>query len=132
MRTYSFENSEIEVHFRPFGVFLWLLAGFEVRVGGRTYIPKFDTAGFNTQTNFQLRSGDKELSGVVRSLGPMWLLPRMRYVVRVDDSEIATDAQTLQRWYLSYFMWGLVFATCMLAVIGAIVVLMIVFRLVQS
>lgn len=132
MRTYRFHNSEIEVQFRPFGVFLWLVAGFEVRVDGRTFTPRFDKAGFNTQTKFLIHSGDQELRGSVCSLGPMWFLPKIRYIVTVDEAEIATDAQTLQRWYLSFFMWGLVFATLMLALFGAIVLALIFLRVMQS
>ncbi|MEM6692722.1 MAG: hypothetical protein AAF664_25060 [Planctomycetota bacterium] len=131
MRKYSFEENEIEVQLRPFGIFLWLFVGFVVRIDGRTFTPNLDRVGLNTQTDFLIRIGDRELDGVVRSLGPMWFLPRMRYSITVDGSEIVRDVQTLNRWYVSYSMMGLVIFTCLLALIGALFIALIILRFVQ-
>jgi hypothetical protein len=120
MRAYTFENQSIEVEFRPFGVFLWLLAGFEVRVEGRSFFPKFDRVGFNTTTDFEVDVAGSKVPGVVRSLGPMLVLPRMRYSVSIAGSEIARDAQVLRRWYLSYIAWAAVLICFFLALLGAL------------
>jgi len=120
MRSYTSHGQSIDVEFRPFGVFLWLLAGFVVRVGGRTFYPKLTSIRFTTATEFDFDSDGRRISGVVRSLGPMWFLPRMRYAVIVSDSEVARDIQTLRRWYLSYFSWGVLFIVFLLALLGAV------------
>ena len=120
MRTYTYEGQTLDVQLRPFGVFLWLCVGFEVRVGGRTFLPKLDRAGFNTATEFELNIDGSRVPGVVRSLGPMWFLPRMRYSVSIAGSEIARDAQVLRRWYVSYLAWGAVFVVILLALLGAL------------
>jgi len=120
MRKYTSHGQTIDVEFRPFGVFLWLLAGFEVRVGGRTFHPKLTGIRFTTATEFDFDSDGRRISGVVRSIGPMWFLPRMRYAVAIGDSEVARDTQTLRHWYLSYLSWGVCFLTLFLALVGVV------------
>jgi hypothetical protein len=120
MRSYTSHDQTIEVEFRSLAVFLWLIAGFVVRVGGRTFYPKPTGIGFTTATEFDFDSDGKRISGVVRSLGPMWFLPRMRYAVVVGNVELARDIQTLRRWYLSYLSWGVAFVVFFLALLGAV------------
>lgn len=120
MRSYTSHNQTIDVEFRPFGVFFWLFAGFVVRAGGRTFYPKLTGLGLTTLTEFDFDFEGRRISGVVRSLGPMLLLPRMRYVVLVGDSEVARDVQTLRRWYLCYCAWGVAFFVILLVLLGAV------------
>ena len=93
--------------------------GFVVRIGGRTFYPKLTRVRLTTETEFELESGDRRIPGVVRSLGPMWFLPRMKYSVVVDDSEVAQDMQTPRCWYLCYLASGVLFVVLMLAALGA-------------
>jgi hypothetical protein len=132
MRTYSSHGQTIEVEFRPFGVFLWLLAGFVVRVGGQTFWPKLARIGFTTTTEFDFDLEGRRVSGVVRALGPMWFLPRMRYVVIVAETEVARDIQTLRHWYLSYFAWGGCFLVLLLALLGLIALVILAVRYVNA
>lgn len=128
MRSYSSHGQTIDVAFQPFGVFLWLVGGFEVRVGGRTFHPKLTGIHFKTSTEFDFDFEGKRVTGVVRSLGPMWFLPRMRYAVVVAETEIARDIQTLHRWYLSYVAWGVCLVILLLALLGAIVLVIAVMK----
>ena len=132
MRSYSSHGQTIEVEFRPFGVFLWLLAGFEVRVGGRTFWPKLTRIGFTTATEFDFDLEGQRVSGVVRALGPMWFLPRMRYTVVVAETEVARDIQTLRRWYLSYLAWGACFVILLLALLGLAMLVILAMRYVHA
>ena len=128
MRSYSSHGQTIEVEFRPFGVFLWLLAGFEVRVGGRTFWPKLTRIGFTTATEFDFDSGGQRVSGVVRALGPMWFLPQMGYTVVVAETEVARDIQTLRHWYLSYLAWGVCLFILLLALVGVIALIFLALK----
>ena len=128
MRSYTSHGQTIDVEFRPFGAFLWLLAGFVVHVGGRTFYPKLTAIRFTTATEFDFDADGRRISGVVRSLGPMWFLPQMRYAVVVEDSEVARDVQTLRRWYLSYLAWGGCFLLILLAALGVIILVIAVLR----
>jgi hypothetical protein len=120
MRSYTTHGQTIDVEFRPFGVFLWLLAGFVMRVGGRTFYPKLTSIRFTTATEFDFDLDGRRISGVIRSLGPMWLTPRMRYAIIVGDSEVTRDIQTLRHWYVSYFAWGVACIVLLLALYGAV------------
>ncbi|MCA1660249.1 MAG: hypothetical protein LC642_06910 [Verrucomicrobiaceae bacterium] len=120
MRRYTSHGQTIEVEFRPFGIFLWLLAGFVVRVGGRTFYPELIRARFMTSTEFELESDGQRIRGVVRSLAPMLFLPRMRYAVSVADHEIARDTQILKRWYLSFISFIILLVVLLLALVGAL------------
>ena len=120
MRSYTSHGQTIEVEFQPFGAFLWLLAGFVVRVGGRTFYPKPTRTALTTATEFDFDADGQRVSGVVRSLSPMWFLPRMRYGVFISESEVARDVQTLRRWYFSYLAWGVCFGVILLALVGVV------------
>jgi hypothetical protein len=120
MRSYTLHGQTIEVEFRPFGAFLWLCAGFVVRVDGRSFYPKPTGASFMTETEFDFDADGRRVSGVVRSLAPMWFLPRMRYAIFISEHEVERDVQTLHRWYLSYLAWGVCFVTMLLALLGVV------------
>lgn len=120
MRTYKSHGQSIDVEFRPFGVFLWLLAGFVVRVGDRKFYPELGRARFTTSTAFEFDSDGERILGVVRSLAPMWFVPRMWYAVIVDGLEIARDAQVLRRWYLSFVSFMVILVVLLLALVGAL------------
>lgn len=126
MRSYSWNGHLIEVEFRSLGAFLWLAAGFEVRIGKRTFLPKLDRIGLNTSTDFEIESDGTRTLGVVKSLAPMWFLPRMKYSLIIGDAVIARDVLTLRRWYLSYLAWFVVLLVLSLALLGLLTVVMVV------
>lgn len=121
MRSYISHGQTIDVEFRPFGAFLWLVAGFVVRVGSRTFYPRLTRIRLTTETEFDFDVDGRRVTGVVRSLNPMWLL-RKRYVVIIGDCEVARDIQILQRWYLSFISWGVAFIFFLFTLIGVIYV----------
>jgi hypothetical protein len=115
----------IEIEFRSFGAFAWLVAGFEVRVGGRRFHSKLDRVGFTTSTDFDFDAEGKRVSGQVRSLAPMWFIPKMRYAVLIEDKEVARGEQMLKRWYLSLIVACLIVVAVVFA-FGGILALLVV------
>ena len=127
MRSYQWNGHLIEVELRPFGVFLWLAYGIEVRVDKRKFLPRFDHIGLTTYTDFEIESQDgSRTNGVVRSLAPMWFLPRVKCSVLVNDTVIAREVFPLRKWYLTYLAWFMVMVVLLLALLGFIVVLLII------
>jgi len=122
MRAYTVDEQRIEVTLKPFGAFVWLVVGFEVRIGPKIYHPKLDGVGFNTRTEFDLEIDAQRVSGEVRSLRPTWFIPKMHYAVCVAGQEVARDVQMLRRWYLHYAAWALLIIILLLALLGAFVV----------
>jgi hypothetical protein len=118
MRSYSWNGHLIEVEFRPLGAFLWLAAGFEVRVGKRTFLPKPDGLALKTSTEFEIESDGTRTLGVVKSVAPIWFLPRVKYSLIIGDTLIARDILTLRRWYLAYFATFLVVMVLLFALLG--------------
>lgn len=116
----------IEVELRPLGVFLWLAYGIEVRVDQRKFLPKLGRIGLTTSTDFEIESQDgSRTTGVVKSLAPMWFLPRVKCSVIVDNTVIAREVFPLQRWYLTYLAWFIVMLILLLAVLGLVFVILI-------
>jgi hypothetical protein len=92
MQSYQWNGHIIEVELRPFGVFLWLACGFEVRVDKRKFLPRCERIGLTCSTDFEIVSQDgSRTNGVVRSLAPMWFLPRVKCSVIVDETVIARE-----------------------------------------
>lgn len=117
----------IEVELRPFRVFLWLAYGIEVRVDQRKFLPKLDRIGLTTYTDFEIESQDgSRTTGVVKSLAPMWFLPRVKCSVIVDNTVIAREVFPLHRWYLTYLAWFIVMLILLLAVLGLVFVILII------
>lgn len=122
MQTIETHGHIIEVDLRSFGAFAWLVMGFEVRVGGRVFHPKPDRVGFRTRTEFDFDTDNTRVRGVVRSLAPMWFLPRLGYVVEVEGKEVGRGVDWLRRWYLSYAAWLSVGMVLLLALLGVFTV----------
>ena len=119
MRSYNSHGQTIEVTPRLFGLFLWIACGLEVRVGDRVFLPKMDRLSLYTSTEFDFDAEGKRVKGVVRSLAPVWFIPRLSYSVTVDGLEIAKDTQMISRWPLMYIGWLLVAAIVFFTIIGA-------------
>jgi hypothetical protein len=128
MRTYTSHGEPIQVELRVFGAFLWLCFGIVVRVQGRTFYPKLTGIRLKVQTEFDFDADGKRISGVVRTLNPLWFR-RVRFAVFVENSEIARDVEPLERWYLSYFAWAIVGCVLILASLGAVVAAIVISKL---
>ena len=128
MATYPFNGRTIEVEFVAFRAFLWLLAGFVVRVGDRSFWPHPTGVRFSTSTEFELLVDGQHLEGSVRSLGPMWFRPGISCSIVVAGKEIARDFLPLRHWLQSYLAWGLVLCAVILASVGAVVIAALVWK----
>ncbi|BAU15684.1 hypothetical protein LEP3755_62440 [Leptolyngbya sp. NIES-3755] len=106
MRSYQWNEHVIEVSVRPFSTFLWLTFAIEVRVDQRTFIPKFDRLGFVTSTDFEIVSQDGvRTTGVVKTVTPMILRPRVKCAIIVDGEIIAREIIPLDNGYRLYLAW---------------------------
>jgi hypothetical protein len=106
MQTYQWNGHPIHVSIRPFARFLWLGFAIEVRVGSRIFIPKFDRLGLVTSTDFEIVSQDgTRASGVVKTLSPMLLRPRVQCAVIIDDEIIAREIIRIDDGYRLYLAW---------------------------
>jgi len=128
MRTYTSHGEPIQVELRAFGAFLWLCFGIVVRVQGRTFYPKLRGVRFKGQTEFDFDADGKRISGVVRTLNPLWFR-RVRFAVSVENSEIARDVELVERWYLAQLAWLMVGVLLILASLGAVVAAMVISKL---
>lgn len=127
MRRYQWNGHLIEVELRPFGIFLWLGYGIEVKVNQRKFLPKLDHVGLTTYTDFEIESQDgSRTTGSVKTLEPMWFLPRVKCSIIVNDKIIAREVLPLRKWYLTYLAWLVVTLVLLLAFFGLIVVLFII------
>jgi hypothetical protein len=127
MRNYQWNEHLISVELRPLEAFLWLAYGIEVRVDQRKFLPKPDRIGLTTYTDFEIKSQDgSRTTGVVKTLAPIWLLPRVKCSIIVSDTVIAREVLPLRRWYLSYLAWFIVMLVLLFAVLGLVFVLLII------
>jgi hypothetical protein len=128
MRSYEWNGHLIEVKLRPFGIFLWLAYGLEVRVGERIFLPEFDRlslSGTHTDFDIELQSGS-QISGRAKTLAPIWFLPYTKCSISVDNTVIARDIFTLHRWHLTYLVGFLMITILLLALLGLIFLILIV------
>ena len=132
MAHYEWNGHDIDVELRPFGVTAWLAMGFVVKVQGQEFFPKPDGLALGTHTDFVITDGLSTTSGVVRSLGPMIFLPRMRYVVMVGDAVVATDRQFVKRPYLTCGVWVVLTLMTVLALFGAMFLFLVCRRLLAT
>ena len=105
MRSYNSHGQTIEVTPRLCGIFLWTVFGLEVRVGDRVFLPKMNRISFWTSTEFEFHAQGERVTGIVRSLSPVWFIPRVPYSITVNGVHIANDKQVLARWPLFYVGW---------------------------
>lgn len=130
MRSYISYGQTIEVSVCPFGAFLWLTYGIVVRVAGRTFYPKPTRIGLTTSTEFDFDFEGQRITGCVRTLGPMWFLPRLPYAVLVEGTEIARDVQTLRHWYLLYIAYLVASIVFLLIALGTLTLMYIIGQLI--
>ncbi|ESA38675.1 hypothetical protein N836_31185 [Leptolyngbya sp. Heron Island J] len=132
MRSYQWNESLIKVELRPFGAFLWLAYGIEVWVDQRRFLPTVDYVGFTTHTNFEIERRDgSRVSGVVRTLAPIWFLPRTKCSITINQEIIARDTFLLRRWYLSYLAWFLLGLFLLMALFGFLMFVLLIYYLQQ-
>ncbi len=106
MRSFRWNEHSIQVSVRPFSTFLWLTFAIEVRVDQRTFIPEFDRVGFVTSTDFEIVSQDgKRTSGVVKTLTPMILRPRVKCAVIINGEIIAKETIAMDNGHKLYLAW---------------------------
>jgi len=102
MKRYVVDDQEILVEFHAFKKFLWLAAGFEVRVGGAIFLPRDRIRMGVTLTEFEFESQQGRRYGVVRSVHLSQSIRRKaRYEVVVDGEVIAEDTQWMRGWLLT-------------------------------
>ena len=100
MRRYTAFDQTIEVEFRAFPMFWWLLTGFEVRVDGQVFHPRLDGAGFFAHpiTEFYVLYDGQPVPGMVRGVGRWYSLRKKRYSLVVGMSELARETQPMRGW----------------------------------
>ena len=121
MQTYQFNGHAIQVELRAFRTFCWLCAGLVVQADDRTFWPKPDRGpSFSTATEFELMVDGERLSGVARTLHPLWLLPRVKCSVVVAGVEVGQGIQPLRHWMACYIAWTVVMFGVLFALLGIV------------
>lgn len=128
IRNYQWNGHSIKIKFRPYGILLWLGAGFEVWIDEhKKFTPELDRLTLNTHTDFEIELQDGlRVTGLVKTLKPMWFFPRTECSVVIGDVTIAREVFTIHRWYLVYVGWLIVFLLFLLMGFGVLFIMLIV------
>lgn len=118
MRSYSAYDQPITVRCRALPSFLWLAAGFEVRVGQHLFKPGpgWPLIFGQAWTAFYFDRDGRRVTGLVRGVRSNWLHSRQRYSLVVGLSELARDTEPVQGWPLTWLAVGLLGALGLLVI----------------
>ncbi len=126
MKTHHHLGQPIEFELIAFPAFAWLCMGFEVRIDGRKFHPLLDGVGFKTRTDFDFAIEGRHVRGQIRSVAPMWLVPRLRYELEIEGLKVDEGTMVLKNWPLSVVSFSVFAGLSCLCFLGGVAVFFLI------
>jgi hypothetical protein len=107
MKIYQWQGHSIEVRAIPLPKYLYLNCALEVKVDGRTFLPKNlqEVGVFRSSTKFDIASPSRSIPGVVRSTIGSWIKPILKTTVEIDGEIVAKDTLIIEDLHLLFGAW---------------------------
>lgn len=132
MKTHHHLGQPIEYELIAFPTFAWLLMGFEVRVGDRKFHPLLDGIRLKTKTDFDLVIEGRHIRGQIRSIAPMWLLPKLKYELEIDGLKVDEGSMRLKNWPLTAMSFAILAVLTCLCFLGGLAVFLLIAKAVGT